>query len=266
VITAGIDVGTRFVKVCVVRDGAIVGADVRELNGTFSRVLRDAWHDALLQAGLFGFQVRRRAVTGFGANLVPRADAAPDEALCAASAVSRLVPEARTVIDAGALFVRACALTPDGRVTDRAVTEKCAAGSGRFLDMIASSLRVPREEVADVAAAALDPYRMSNSCAVFAESEVISRLNAGVPGPDLLAGILISIAEKAQTLFEKTEARGPVVLVGGLGHNPFFVDRLRACLGHDVRVAGPDPQLTLAFGAALVAAGPGDAHARARRG
>lgn len=274
-ITAGVDVGTRYVKVCVVRDGRILGADVRELAGAFGDVVRASERAALEAAGLFGVQVRRKTVTGFGAaaaaRLVRRAPhwfsrevPVLDEGVCAARAVTELVPGARTVIDGGALFVRSLALTPDGRVGDRAVTEKCAAGSGRFLEMIAASLRVPLEEVSDVAGAAGNPYRMSNSCAVFAESEVISRVNQGVPGPDLLAGILVAIAEKALTLATRAEAAPPVVVVGGLGHMPSFLRVLGEVLGHEVSVLPTDPQLAAAYGAALLAAEPVVARTRSR--
>jgi len=275
VITAGVDVGTRYVKVCVVRDGRILGADVRELAGVFGDVVRASENAALDEAGLLGVQVRRKAVTGFGAaaaaRLVRRAPhflsrevPVLDEGVCAARAVTELVPGARTVIDAGALFVRSLALTPDGRITDRAVTEKCAAGSGRFLEMIAASLRVPQEEVSDVVATAANPYRMSNSCAVFAESEVISRVNLGVPGPDLLAGILVAIAEKALTLATRAEAAPPVVVVGGLGHMPSFLRVLGDVLGQQVSVVPMDPQLAAAYGAALLAAEPVVARTRSR--
>ncbi len=256
-ITAGVDLGTRYVKVCVVKDGRILGADVRELAGEFRSVVRASERAALEQAGLFGFQVRKKAVTGFGAAAAGRALSRSgrilDEAACAARAVATLVPGARTVIDGGALFVRSAALSPEGHVLDRAVTEKCAAGSGRFLEMIASSLCVPLEEVSDVAAAAARPYRMSNSCAVFAESEVVSRVNQGVPGPELLAGILVAIAEKALTLANRSETGPPVVVVGGLGHIPAFTRTLGEVLGHQVSVIPMDPQLAAAYGAALLA-------------
>jgi predicted CoA-substrate-specific enzyme activase len=168
------------------------------------------------------------------------------------------------VIDGGALFVRSSTLSPEGHVVDRAVTEKCAAGSGRFLEMVAGSLRVPLEEVSDVASTAATPYRMSNSCAVFAESEVISRVNQGVPGPELLAGILVAIAEKALTLASRSEATPPVVVVGGLGHIPAFMKALGEVLGHQVSVIPMDPQLAAAYGAALIAGQPAAAPARSR--
>jgi len=250
-ITAGFDIGTRFIKICLVRHDRIIGSDVRELNGTFKDVLKQAYKDALDSAGIFGLQVRRRAVTGFGSNLMRQADLVIDEESCAARAVFHLDPEARTVLDAGALFINSCTLSSVGTVLDKAVNEKCAAGSGRFLDMIAGSLHIPREEISDVAATSRTPYRMSNSCAVFAESEVISRINMGVPGNDILAGILISIAEKAQTMLSKTQARGPVTVVGGLGNIPYFNDALARCLGQEVKVISMDPQLAPAYGAAL---------------
>lgn len=273
-ITTGIDLGTRYVKVCVVQDGHVLGTDVRELAGTFRDVVRDSEKAALEEAGIFGFQVRRKAVTGFGAaaagRALFRAGHVLDEAACAARAVATLVPGARTVIDGGALFVRSCTLSPEGQVIDRAVTEKCAAGSGRFLEMIAGSLRVPLEEVSDVASGAATPYRMSNSCAVFAESEVISRVNLGVPGPDLLAGILVAIAEKALTLASRSCAAPPVVVVGGLGHIPAFTRALKDVLGNQVSVIPMDPQLAAAYGAALYAgqtdAAPARARMRERRG
>ncbi|MBN2724016.1 MAG: hypothetical protein JXR95_08115 [Deltaproteobacteria bacterium] len=253
-ITAGFDIGTKYVKICIVKDGEITGYDIRQLVGSFSKVMKSSYKAALDKAGIFGFQVRNKTACGFGANLVKNADFIVDVESSIAHTAYRLNPETRTVIDAGALFLNICSLSKDGMILDRAENEKCAAGSGKLLDMITSALEVPIDEISNVCSESVKPYKMSNSCAVFAESEVISRVNLGDNTSDILAGIIISIVEKSKTMYSRINAHGPVSVTGGLAHIPFFTLKLKEILNCELIPLKINPSLAGAFGAALIGA------------
>ena len=253
-ISAGFDVGTRFVKIAVVRDGRVVGYDVRELRGSLAGVLKASYKTALGMAGLFGFEVKAKAATGFGSNLVKGAHFTIDPESCAAKAVTTVAPEVRTVIDAGGLFINICTVNERGVVLERVENEKCAAGSCKFLELVATSLEVPVENISRVAASSHSPYRISDSCAVFAESEVISRVNNGAAPADVLAGIIRSMAEKAHTMYSKAEAEAPIAVVGGLARFPYFISSVEQALKIPVTPVSLDVRLAGAYGAALYAA------------
>jgi (R)-2-hydroxyacyl-CoA dehydratese activating ATPase len=253
-ITAGFDIGTKFIKVCIVKNGAIVGYDIRELKGTFQNVVKASYKAALNMAHMFGFLIKAKGATGFGSNLIKQADFTLDTETCAAKAATFFNPKTRTVIDAGALFINICSIGENGKILDRAENEKCAAGSGKFLEIVASSLHVPVEQISDFASKSTNPYKISNSCAVFAESEVISRINMGEVPNDIIAGIIKSIGQKVFTMYTKTEASPPVTVIGGLAKIPYFVQSLSETLKEDIDVISMDPQLAGAFGAAIFAA------------
>ncbi|MBU1239132.1 hypothetical protein KJ865_05425, partial [Myxococcota bacterium] len=199
-----------------------------------------------------------------GANLVKKTDLTIDSHSAAGRAFTFYHQGPATIIDGGALFIHVLTLLPSGVVHDRVENEKCAAGSGKFLEMVASSLEIPLSGISDFAKSADNPYKISDSCAVFAESEVISRLNGGEDPANILAGIIRSIAEKAHTMFSRTNAPQPVFLVGGLTKIPFFVQSLQQSLGLPVMQLPMDPQLAGAFGAALFAQDLENGHGNVR--
>jgi (R)-2-hydroxyacyl-CoA dehydratese activating ATPase len=251
-ITVGIDVGTRFVKTCVVRDGILVGSAIDEIKKNIYRVIRESYRRARRQAGIHRFRVDRLASTGFGAELVRRSIATRQE-ICMVRAVQAFDPSARTVIDIGSLFIRIARVGEAGRVLDSCVNEKCAAGSGRFLEMIAEAMGIPVTQVSDVAARAGDPFKFTNGCAVFAESEIISELNKGRSGADILSGMIRSIASKIQTMLERLQALGPFALIGGVASISYLTLALGEITGARILSLPLSPQLMLAYGAALVA-------------
>jgi len=250
--TVGIDVGTRFVKTSVVRDGKLLGSSIDEIKKSIYQVISDSYRRARRQAGIRRFRVDRLASTGFGAELVRRSLSTSQE-LCMVRAAQAFDPSVRTVIDIGSLFIRIASVGENGRVLDSCVNEKCAAGSGRFLEMIADTLGIPVAQISEVAASSREPFKFSNVCAVFAESEIISELNKGRKGADILAGMIRAIASKIQTLVERLQAKGPFALIGGVANVSFLQTALGEILGAPIVSAPLSPQLMLSYGAALVA-------------
>jgi predicted CoA-substrate-specific enzyme activase len=150
----------------------------------------------------------------------------------------------------GGQDTKVIAIGPAGDVTDFAMNDKCAAGTGRFLEVILARLHVPIEEVAAWAARAEAPVTVSSTCTVFAESEVISLLAEGRPAEGIVRGLHLALASRVAALARGRPGAGPVLLSGGVALNAAMVAALAETLGRPVRVL-PEPQLVGALGAAL---------------
>jgi predicted CoA-substrate-specific enzyme activase len=261
-ITAGVDVGTRFLKVCIVESGVMLGSACHQMNGDFKRRYKEAFSEALQAAGanagtrLKPGSVKKIIATGFGAHLVKKATSALAEASCIARGVHELDPRVRTVIDAGGLFIRVIAIDENGSLEQCHMNEKCAAGSGKFLEMISDAINVPFESITEYASQSRDPFHLTNSCAVFAESDVISHLNSGRAAADILAGVIDSIAAKTVTLLESAGAEDLIAIAGGLSRVEAFVESLKKRSGREIVPVSIDPQMLPAFGGAIIAQTP----------
>ena len=192
-------------------------------------------------------------VTGYGRIQAGFADETATEIACHARGVAALRPGVRTVVDIGGQDSKAILLEEDGRVRDFAMNDRCAAGSGRFLEVVARILGTDVDGLSDLARAAGAESEISSMCVVFAESEVIGMLARGFPRGDIAAGVVRSIARRAAGLAERVGVRPPVAFTGGVALNA----AMAAALGRELRhrlVIPPDPRVTGALGAALIAA------------
>jgi predicted CoA-substrate-specific enzyme activase len=254
-ICAGIDAGSRTVKVALIdaATGRVLASGIADQaadQAASSSLLFDA---VLRKAALRRSDVSRVVATGYGRQIVPFAGSTVTEITCQAKGVRRLVPGAMTVIDVGGQDTKLIRLDPDGIVRDFAMNDRCAAGTGRFLEVVAEKLAVPLDELAAMAARSRMPSAINSTCVVFAESEIIGLLAAGASASDVAAGVQASLASRVA----KMVGRGidaPVVFTGGVALLPGMHLVLEAALGQAVTVA-PDPQMTCALGAALLAAG-----------
>jgi predicted CoA-substrate-specific enzyme activase len=156
------------------------------------------------------------------------------------------------VIDIGGQFTRAVKLTPQGRVADFLMSEKCATGSARFLQVIARILRIKIEDIGPLSLKSQRPVEFSTNCAVFAESETISRIAEGARTEDILAGVHRAMAAKVAVLVERLGIEQDVVLTGGGSEDSGLVSAVGEALGVDVLVP-EQPRLTAALGAAVLA-------------
>lgn len=190
--------------------------------------------------------------TGYGRARV-EADATMSELSCHAMGAHALFPEAKTVVDIGGQDLKALHIGPGGTLEDFLMNDKCAAGTGRFLEVMAGVLQVSVSELEALGQDAKAIAAISSTCTVFAESEAISRLSENVPIPDLVAGIHASVAARAASLTKRLGLRAPVVMTGGVARNGGVVKALGEALGADVEVS-PLSQLCGAYGAALYAA------------
>jgi benzoyl-CoA reductase subunit D len=188
-ITAGIDVGAKWVKVVLLQDGEVIGRR-KELTGfEQAESAKKAWESALEAAGLTPDKIDRTAATGAGRMDAPGDPLELTEVTAAAMGAVHLDGSARTVIDVGAEEGRAIKTSPEGKVVDFAINEKCAAGSGAFTEAMARALETPVEKIGSLSLESSQAIPMNAQCAVFAESEVVSLLHAKTPKPDIARAV-----------------------------------------------------------------------------
>lgn len=253
-ITAGIDIGSVATKVVVLSDGKAVGKALVN-TGTDPRAAgAEALSQALGQAGLQECELPR-IVTGYGRVVANNGARTITEILAAARGAHCVAPLADGVIDLGGQDTKVIKLGPDGTVADFIMNDKCAAGTGRFLELMVSALGVDFDGLGDLAAAAAKPARINSTCAVFAGSEVVSLIARSVPESDIAAGLFASIASRIAALATHVGGAGRYAFIGGGAKSPAMKKALESALGKEV-IVPDDPQFVVALGAALSAAQP----------
>ena len=253
-IVAGIDAGSRAIKVALLDADRleVVGSGLMDQGVRQEALASQLFEQVLGEAGIGRADVARTVATGYARNIVAEADTTITEITCHACGVHHGVPEARTVIEIGGQDSKLLRLNGDGGVRDFAMNDRCAAGTGRFLEMAAQRLGVDLSGLGRMAARSQRPAAISSMCVVFAETEIIGLLASGTPHEDIVAGVQASIASRVAGMV----GRGlvpPVVFTGGVALIPGMAEALQAALCMPVRVA-PDPQMTGAVGAAILAA------------
>lgn len=251
-ITAGIDMGAKNIRVVILKDGEIV-AKAEQLAGfETAESAQIAFNEALEQAGLTEDQIDKIVATGAGRESAPLARETVTDVGAAAKGTMKLIPQARTVIDVGAEEGRAIKTDGEGKVIDFAVNEKCAAGAGSFTEAMSRALEVPLEEFGALSLKSSQTIPMNAQCAVFAESEVVSLLHAKTPKQDIARAVHDAIADRIVSMVRRVGIVPEVALVGAVSRNPGFVDALKRGLEKDVIV--PDnAEFAAALGAAIAA-------------
>ncbi len=252
-ICAGIDGGSRSIKVVLLDGGRdeVLASGVRDQGIAHDRLARELFEELLQAAGLARGDVARIVATGYTRNAITFADTTVTEITCHAVGVRHLVPGAATVVEIGGQDSKLLRLSEDGAVRDFAMNDRCAAGTGRFLEVVASRLGAGLETLGELAGAATSPAPISSMCVVFAETEIIGLLASGAPPADIVAGVQASIASRVAAMLGR-DATAPVVFTGGVAMIPGMAQALGAALRMPVTVA-PEPQMTGALGAAIVA-------------
>jgi len=247
---AGIDVGSTMTKAVILNNGmtaSVIGPTGPEQRRLANKVMEEA----LIQAGI-SFQAMTFVVsTGYGRINVPFADKQITEITCHAKGIVSLFPRARTIIDIGGQDVKGIQMDGTGKILDFVMNDKCAAGSGRFIEVIADALGVPLNEVGDLSLRSETPAKISNICIIWAQQEVASSLAQGVPISDLLAGVHQSLADRICRMVHRLKVEDAVIVTGGGGKNRGLLKALSQQLDREVLVPN-DPLITGALGAALL--------------
>ncbi len=252
-LTAGIDVGSISTKAALLEDGRFIRGRIAFTGYNAEAAGRRIFQEILQEAGLAEDAVGGIVATGYGRKSVSFAGRNVTEILCHATGARFLDPEIRSVVDIGGQDSKAIVLEADGRVKTFAMNDKCAAGTGRFLEVMARALEVDLERFGDLSLHAESPARISSLCTVFAESEVISLIARGEQRENIVAGIHDSIGSRVSAMARRLGIVPPVMMTGGVARNAGVVQALGKALDLALRVS-PHAQLTGAIGAAVLAA------------
>ncbi len=253
-ICAGVDAGSRKLKALLWESdqGEILAAGTRD-QGIAQDVLAQQLFDQLLaEQGLAPRDVARVVATGYGRNLVKFADTTITEITCHAWGVRRLAPAVRTIIEIGGQDSKLIRLDAEGRVRDFSMNDRCAAGTGRFLEVVAARLDLALPQLSTLAQSSQNPATISSMCVVFAETEIIGLLASGTPPADIVAGVQAAIAARVAAMMGRS-IELPIFFTGGVALLPGMVDALQGALGHPLQTVS-QPLLTGALGAAILAA------------
>jgi len=241
---AGIDIGSRTIELVVVKDGDIITAEQT-----------DTGFDPMAQARelLNGIDFDRIMATGYGRNLFEIAFDAPTvtEIKAYGMGVSALIPAARTILDIGGQDSKAIALNGMGAVKKFEMNDRCAAGTGKFLEIMARTLGFELEEFGLEALKADNDLHINSMCTVFAESEVTSLVARGEDRKAIALGLHQSVVRRAVGMIKRVSSEGPVVFAGGVAKNPCMRRLLEESLKQEV-IVPEDPQMVGALGAALL--------------
>ena len=252
-LTIGIDVGSISAKAAAVREGRLIGTRVILTGYNSKKAGEKVFVDLLAELSIARDAVGQVVATGYGRNSVDFADRAVTEITCHAAGAHFQDAAVRTVIDIGGQDSKAIAVNGQGRVVNFAMNDKCAAGTGRFLEVMARALEVDLDAFGQMSLAAERPAAISSLCTVFAESEVISLIARGERRNNIIAGIHESIGARVAALANRVGIRRPVMMTGGVARNIGVVRALEGKMGQPI-VVSEFAQVNGAIGAALIAA------------
>jgi predicted CoA-substrate-specific enzyme activase len=253
-ITAGIDIGSISTKAAVLSEGKLLGTRVIFTGYNAEVAGRNVFEDLLRELVLERSAIRKVISTGYGRNSVRFVDKAVTEITCHGAGAHYLDPRVRSIIDIGGQDSKAIVIDEKGKVKNFAMNDKCAAGTGRFLEVMARALEVDLEGFGSLSLDARNPSKISSLCTVFAESEVISLISRGEGRENIVAGIHEAIAARVAAMANRVGMVPPLVMTGGVAKNAGVVKALEKKLGMPIRVS-EHAQVNGAIGAAVLAAG-----------
>ncbi|MFO8047429.1 MAG: acyl-CoA dehydratase activase [Desulfosudaceae bacterium] len=252
-ITVGIDIGSITTKIAVMDGGKLVYTDLTFSGYDMNRAWRDIFDKMLATTGKKEADLDCLVSTGYGRKNVNIAHRQITEISCHAAGARYFFPKARAVIDIGGQDSKSIRIDENGNVVDFVMNDKCAAGTGRFLEVMARALEVDLTDFAALAGKAGKPVIISSMCTVFAESEVISMIARGESREDIIAGIHDSIASRMVSMMKRTGVDKPVVMTGGVSRNAGMRAAIEKRIGLKLKVPR-EAQACGAIGAALLAA------------
>jgi predicted CoA-substrate-specific enzyme activase len=252
-ITCGIDIGSRSIEVVLFDGAQIIDTSMVNTGSHPAENARKAFHDILDSSDIKRDDIAKVAATGYGRNYFGEADMVSSEILCHARGVSYLFPGARTVIDIGGQDSKMISLDAHSRVTNFVMNDRCAAGTGKFIEMVSLMLDVPLDRMGAETEGSSEACEISSMCAVFAESEIIGLTQSGTALDVILRGVFRSVAKRTLAMSGKVGLIPEVVFTGGVAKNAGVVRAIEHEAGLQLSVPG-EPQYTGALGAAITAA------------
>ncbi len=253
-LVAGIDVGSTYTKAVVAdEEYQIVGREMATTGFKLGEAARRALDRALKRADLNEQDIEYVVATGFGRHQVPFRDVNVTDLTASAQGVTHLFPNTRTVLDVGGQTMKAIRVDGDRKVKSFRLNDKCAAGTGAFLEKTARYMGYSTEEIGPLAATSKEPVPISGVCAVFAESEVINHLSHGASPADIMYGSIVSLVGRSVQLMKRVRMEPEYTLIGGILRFEAMVKVIHEFLEAEVNVPEGDlVQYTTAYGAAVL--------------
>jgi len=250
---AGIDVGSMTTKVAIISDEKeIVGKSILPTGFSASKSAEEALNQARAMASLKNGSIIRMVATGYGRNLISLADEKITEITCHARGAFERIGSALTLVDIGGQDSKAIVITSSGKVDKFIMNERCAAGTGRFLEVMARALETDLVNMSDMAIKARSRAQINSLCTVFAETEVIGLIARGADRDEIANGLCWSVAERITGMAKKVGTNDLVYVSGGVAYNKAVIAAISKQLGRNIQMIN-DPQLNGAYGAALIA-------------
>ncbi len=251
-IVAGLDIGSLTIKVVIFEENEIKGFTIIPTGTDVNKLTKDCLEQTLRRTGNNFRDLQAIVATGYGRINVPFANKSITEITCHALGASWINSDTRTVIDIGGQDSKVISVDQDGRVIDFVMNDKCAAGTGRFLEVMAQALGVKTEELGKESLKSKKKISISSMCTVFAESEVISLIAEGYAKEDIIRGLHEAISNRICSMANRLRLENSVTLTGGVAKNMGMVHALKKRL--KVKVYVPEePQIVGALGAAIAA-------------
>ncbi len=250
---AGVDVGSISAEVVIIDEtGQVAGQAIGYTGANSVAASERTLEEALAKAGIKKEDIKRVVSTGYGRERVPYADDKVTEITCHGRGAVHLFPETRTVIDIGGQDSKAISIDENGRVQNFQMNDKCAAGTGRFLEVMARALEVDLVDMGNLGLASEKDVSVSSVCTVFAESEVVGLIHQGTDKKDIINGIHKAVADRTRALAGRVGIKPMVTMTGGVAKNPGVVKVLENKIGEKLHIP-EEPQTVGALGAALIA-------------
>jgi len=250
---AGLDIGSAFSRAVIMHNGNLVSTALRPTEGNFRKAIHDVLSEVLAGAGINPSEIDVMGACGLGAVFIDQPIPKIADLSCLSRGTHFLLPDIRNIIEVGNQYSRVIKINDRGKVADSLVSDKCAAGSGRILQIIANVLGVGIDELGPLSLQATRPAKFTSSCAVFLETEAISRVAEGIPVPDIVAGLHHTLTTKIVAMTSRLQISGDCAMTGGGAMDQGLVRMMEKELGFTLQV--PEQFMVAgAIGAALIAA------------
>lgn len=254
-ISAGCDIGSLSAKAVILENGEILSTAVIPAGTNPQESARAVLDKASEAARITPERVQCVVATGYGKDLISFARSTESEIVCHAKGAFQINPKTRTIIDIGGQDSKVIRVDENGKVVRYFYNDKCASGTGRFLEVMAEALEVGLEDMGVLSVRSTSELAISNQCVIFAETEVVSLINEGKQVPDIISALHRAMAGRVASMAIGIGVEDGVVMTGGVAKNSGLFSALSRCLKRDlVPIDGIDPQIAGAFGAALIAA------------
>jgi predicted CoA-substrate-specific enzyme activase len=252
-IVAGFDVGSLTSKAVIMKNGKIIGSHIIKSKPRPKDSADAALAGAIADAGISREDIKYCIGTGYGREKIEFVDVLVSEINCHGKGARWMMPTAKTVIDIGGQDCKTMRIDKDGNIGRFSTNDKCASGTGRFLEVMAKVLNVDIDELGKLSAKAKDPITLASTCTVWAQADVIKYINSGVPIEDIGAGINTAMAGRVAILVNSVKPEGDILMTGGVAKNIGVVSTLEKLIGKRIkRARKADPQIAGAIGAALL--------------